>query len=136
MDDVWFFQTFLIAKSALESMPIQCYGSESCCTPDNLCKIHEGDCTSEEDCVGRGLVCGTNNCLNISGIERSGGNWDVGDDCCERRCTPEHPCSLGDGDCNANADCNDLAFLNCRENSCLDTSLFPAKDFPLNTADK
>ena len=33
------------------------------------------------------LVCGTDNCPI-----KSGGRWDPSDDCCERRCTPEHPC--------------------------------------------
>ena len=33
----------------------------TCCTPDKQCDLDEGDCDTDEDCLGD-YVCGTNNC--------------------------------------------------------------------------
>ena len=52
---------------AMSTIRRECYGQTDCCTPDNKCQVNRGDCNTEEDCNGQGLICGNKNCLNISG---------------------------------------------------------------------
>ena len=41
----------------------------SCCTSDNPCNLGEGDCDTDEHCIGD-LVCGTNNCDTSLGLKQ------------------------------------------------------------------
>ena len=50
-----------------------CTGGDSCCTPDSVCGVGEGDCDSNNDC-SEGLVCGKDNCQGVG--------FDATDDCC------------------------------------------------------
>ncbi len=36
--------------------------------------------------------------------------WDDDDDCCERMCTPQHPCKEGGGICSTDTDCKVFSF--------------------------
>ncbi len=117
-------------------LPFNCYGSEGCCHPGNLCDLNEGDCDDEDDCQGHGLTCGTNNCLSLGIANRNGGQWDSNDDCCERRCTLGHQCLQGDGDCDSDNDCDRPTWQTCESKGCLDRNFFPLATFPNNTADK
>ncbi len=62
-------------------------GDNDCCTEDNQCGIGEGDCDSDDDCLGD-LVCGDDNCAASDlppGLDPAlfGGNGFSGsDDCC------------------------------------------------------
>jgi hypothetical protein len=50
-----------------------CVGDNSCCSVlqgGDTCRIGEGDCDADTECVGT-AVCGTDNCP-----------WDATDDCC------------------------------------------------------
>ena len=79
--------------------------------------------------LGQGsMVCGTDNC------PYTGGRWDAEDDCCERRCTPDHPCREGEGHCDADADCANSGWARCGDNLCLNTQYFPTAEYPNNTA--
>ncbi len=42
-----------------------CSGSNSCCSSDRQCVLHEGDCDSHSDCAFH-LACGSNNCNGAS----------------------------------------------------------------------
>ena len=35
-----------------QSLPMDCYGSEHCCRPENQCDLYEGDCNTDNDCLG------------------------------------------------------------------------------------
>ena len=62
---------FSCNPSALEP---RCEGEDNgCCTPETPCKVGEGDCDTNADCVSG--LCGSNNC---------GGRFDFdnNDDCC------------------------------------------------------
>ena len=37
----------------------------SCCSEENKCRLHEGDCDSNDECE-EGLTCGQNNCLKLN----------------------------------------------------------------------
>ena len=79
--------------------------------------------------LGQGsMICGTDNC------PYTGGRWDSEDDCCERRCTPDHPCREGEGHCEADADCVNSGWARCGDNLCLNTQYFPTAEYPNNTA--
>ena len=47
-------------------------GNNDCCRPDKPCVEGEGDCDTDDDCLGE-LVCGKQNCL-----------WGDRDDCCRQ----------------------------------------------------
>jgi hypothetical protein len=130
------FQSFHVNVEAVANLVQNCYGGDGCCRLENQCKLNEGDCSSEEDCVGHGLVCGTNNCLTLGLPNRSGGLWDASDDCCERQCTTEHPCPQGGGDCNIDSDCQRPTWQKCQADICLNSNYFLMAQFPNNTADK
>ena len=52
-----------------------------CCNEDFPCKLGEGNCDSDADCVGN-LICGYNNCgpeFSWSTVEY----WSPGTNCCE-----------------------------------------------------
>ena len=110
-----------------------CRGGEHCCNRGklNLCGIGEGDCDTDNDCSGV-LMCGKNNCMKW---RPAGGRWDEEDDCCEKRCTPEHPCDEGGGHCDTDADCenSELGFLKCGNDLCLNTIYFPRNIFVRNS---
>ena len=106
-----------------------CRGGEHCCHRDHLnqCDVGEGDCNEDEECKGS-LICGSNNCLD----NRSPADfYDEEDDCCERRCTPSHPCGAGEGHCESDSDCKS-ASLACGLGNCLDQDTFPFDQFPMN----
>ena len=42
-----------------------------CCTADNPCVVGEGDCDEDAECEA-GLVCGENNCRQVSGQSEAG----------------------------------------------------------------
>ena len=57
----------------------RCNGeNHNCCTKWNPCQEYEGDCDSDDQCIGD-LRCGENNC------PLHGRDWDDDDDCCEVR---------------------------------------------------
>ena len=127
-------QVFHTRLSMMSSLNLQCYGGEHCCRPENMCVVNEGDCNTEADCDGWGFVCGINNCLELGESNRVGGLWDQQDDCCERRCTPEHPCPRGHGHCESDSDCATPTLNKCEASGCLDSAYFPVADYPNNTA--
>ena len=110
-----------------------CRGGEHCCNRGklNLCGIGEGDCNTDNDCSGV-LMCGKNNCMKW---RQPGGRWDEEDDCCEKRCTPEHPCDEGGGHCDSDSDCknSERGWLKCGNDYCLNTTFFPRHIFPGNS---
>jgi len=116
-------------------MPMYCRGGEHCCNKDTNCTDGDGDCNNNEDCPGT-LICGTNNCLTGENFARSllvnKGLWDSDDDCCERACTPEHPCEEGGGVCLTDLDCINPGWATCGA-SCLDQTHFPRNIFINNT---
>ena len=59
--------------------------------------------------------------------------WDADDDCCERRCTTDHPCKEGDGHCESDSECQNPGWLKCGDNRCLDQTYFPRNIFTNNT---
>ena len=69
------FQTFLLAADAIvENEELRCNGNDNnCCTKETPCKEGDGDCDSDEDCLGS-LYCETDSC--------TGDGFDVTDDCC------------------------------------------------------
>ena len=52
--------------------------SPGCCTPENPCRMGEGGCQKDGDCLG-GLTCGTNNCGNY--LKNIGKSYN----CCQKR---------------------------------------------------
>merc|ERR550519_2046997 len=74
-----------------------CKGGDECCTTSNQCGAGEGDCDSDDQCLGD-LTCGKDNC-NREGFP----SFDSTDDCCQRGecptvCTKEYKpvcCSNG-----------------------------------------
>ena len=118
------------------SLPMYCRGGDHCCNKDTNCAVGDGDCNRDEDCPGV-LICGTNNCLTGENIARSllvnKGLWDTDDDCCERACTPEHPCQEGGGVCKTDSDCWNSGWAKCGA-SCTNTTYFPRNQFINNTA--
>ena len=119
----------MIDTNMVPTLHMHCRGGEHCCHKGhlNMCAEGEGDCDTDNDCAGA-LVCGTNNCANFRTLD---GLWDAEDDCCERQCTPEHPCQEGGGHCNVDADCENL--LKCGDNFCLNPTYFPRLEFPRNS---
>ena len=59
--------------------------------------------------------------------------WDSTDDCCERRCTFEHPCNQGEGDCDTDNDCLRPTWQSCVQDTCSNSVYFPIDKFPNNT---
>jgi hypothetical protein len=117
------------------NLPMYCRGGYHCCNKDTNCTVGDGDCNRDEDCPGV-LICGKNNCMTGENIARSllvnKGLWDPDDDCCERACTPEHPCQEGGGTCNNDADCWNPGWAKCGA-ACLNTTYFPTSQFIKNT---
>ena len=117
------------------SLPMRCRGGEHCCNKDTNCSVGDGDCNRDEDCPGV-LICGTNNCMTGENMARSllvdKGLWDPEDDCCERACTPQHPCQEGGGVCKSDADCWNPGWAKCGA-SCLNTTYFPRDIFIHNS---
>ena len=118
-----------VALSVLPELPMICRGGEHCCHRGHgsLCGDGEGDCNTDNDCDGA-LVCGNNNCL----LKRvANGLYDDQDDCCERACTPEHPCKHGGGTCSTDDDCLGEGSF-CGVGNCMDEQIFPREKFPNN----
>ena len=88
------------------------------------CGENEGDCDWDEDCEGS-LICGSNNCLETRDPYAM---YDSTDDCCERRCKPNHPCEEGEGHCESSSDCAH-PWLSCGDNNCKDQHYFPQEKF-------
>ena len=74
---------------------VPCMGGNDCCNPGNQCGLLEGDCDTDNDCMGT-LVCGTHNCHNVNmpegwprslteAIGRDDINFSATDDCCQFR---------------------------------------------------
>merc|ERR1719228_1668992 len=53
------------------------YSDNKCCSVETPCRDGEGDCDSDEECLGS-LVCGVNNCNTF------GHFYHQRDDCCVR----------------------------------------------------
>ena len=119
----------LVDLSVIEEIPMHCRGGEHCCYKGhaNQCGEGEGDCNTDNDCEGA-LVCGHNNCLET---RIAGGLYDDQDDCCERACTPEHPCKHGEGTCSTDNDCLGQAVV-CGFGNCMNEQTFPRANFPNN----
>ncbi len=130
------FQEFHVAIDAAQSLPFNCYGSDHCCSASNKCDMNYGDCDHDDQCSSHALVCGRDNCLSLGLPNRDGGLWDPTDDCCERRCTPDHPCPQGDGDCDTDSDCANPTWQQCTNDACLNSNYFPVAQYPNNTAAK
>ena len=61
----------------LEGM--KCLGTWArCCTEDNPCTEGDGDCDTDDQCIGQ-LRCGENNC----GLNGTIGYFEAESDCCE-----------------------------------------------------
>ena len=75
------------------------------------------------------MICGNDNCPI-----KTGGRWDETDDCCERRCTIEHPCREGEGHCESDDDCHSSGWSKCGNDLCLNTTYFPMSQYPNNSA--
>ena len=60
--------------------------------------------------------------------------WDENDDCCERRCTPDHPCEVGDGHCEWDSDCAGYqTYRNrCAWRSCKNETFLPKYMYGIN----
>ena len=121
-----------VKVDTIADMPMYCRGGAGCCNKDhkNMCLEGEGDCNTDSDCAGV-LQCGNNNCLSFH--PAGGGLWDAQDDCCERRCTPQHPCQIGGGQCLTDADCLNPGWAKCGLGKCLNTTYFPTNTFIFNT---
>ena len=125
-------QDIFIDMNTIPTINMYCRGGHRCCHRGNLnlCGIGDGDCDHDDDCSGP-LVCGNNNCLKF---RSAGGLWDEEDDCCEQRCTPEHPCNEGEGHCTVDADCKSPGWLKCGgTGSCLNSVYFPRNIFVMNS---
>jgi len=110
-----------------------CDGSNtawSCCSPTDKCGHGEGDCDTHDDCEDD-MFCGKNNCNEFSSEATDGA------DCCFEPvcnghslafncCGPDKKCGAGEGDCDADEDCEDG--LVCGFNNC--------GDFEDNTVDE
>ena len=104
-----------------------CTGGDSCCTEDNRCAEHEGDCDKDSDCM-EGLKCAEpyNNCPRK---RKDGEDWDSTDSCCykpctggESCCTPDNPCNEQEGNCKKDSDC--MNGLKCGYHNCLNNGGF------------
>merc|ERR1711915_130181 len=102
-----------------------CNGEEddwNCCSRTNQCGVGEGDCDRDYHCKS-GLVCGRNNCRTFNPMASRFA------DCCYKPtcdgstsarscCTRNRPCSVGEGDCDRDSDCE--GELKCGSNNCRD----------------
>ena len=133
-----------------------CTAGEDCCLAAREgpagweCGEGAGDCGRDAHCAGtlvssplctvhycRHQVCGRDNCQSEFG--HTGQFWDEGDDCCERACTPQHPCRWtlqhcstvaldcreGAGHCTADSDCSNPGWALCGYQNCLNPQYFP-----------
>ena len=124
-------KVFYIDVDALDNIAMYCRGGYSCCMKGytNRCGEGDGDCNEDEDCDGS-MICGNNNCNKWRSLT---GLWDSEDDCCERRCTVDHPCKEGEGHCETDADCQNPGWLKCGDDKCLDQTYFPRNIFTNNS---
>ena len=102
----------------------------------NLCIEGEGDCGADSECEGS-LVCGHNNCANDSATNCCTKTCNSDSDCLNQECntdenqcrldsystdwslcTQTSPCNDGEGDCDADSDCQGL--LVCWSDYCID----------------
>ena len=102
-----------------------------CCSSETPCRVGEGDCNDDTDCIGD-LICGTDNCRILFDTAWPSEHWD----CCETTkettttrvmrcnstesnsecCTPDETCGVGEGDCDDNSDC--VGNLICGNDNC------------------
>lgn len=99
----------LAPSFAVDGIEISCgSGLWGACTPDCPCAHGTGDCDSDDDCAGEGR------CLHDAGA--AFGYEDPEVDVCSigcpvlgvgawNFCSPECPCSAGEGDCDSDSDC-------------------------------
>jgi len=85
----------------------------SYCSNNNPCTLGQGDCDSDDECLGT-LVCGTNNCKDFH--ETAANHTD----CCTGTGGPgyckDKLCTLGQGNCDSDDEC--LGYLICGKNNC------------------
>lgn len=69
----------MLSEEEVDGLDMTCRGGEGCCGRESnrQCGEGEGDCDEDEECQGL-LQCGTDNCRT-----KSGGAWDLTDDCCQ-----------------------------------------------------
>jgi hypothetical protein len=93
------------------------------------CQIYEGDCNSNEACIGD-LICrenvgyavGLNDNVDVCDLPRQpdglrfNRNGSGTRDETSGRCTAANPCALGDGDCDQNDDNTCRGYLRCKAN--------------------
>ena len=100
-------------------------GGVSCCTSSNQCREGEGDCDSDDECLGN-LKCGQGNGLDDNCDASSG--FGQFDDCCYAPncadgsvgdcCSSYNQCGGGEGDCDTDDDC--IYGLKCGQGNGLD----------------
>ncbi len=56
------------------TLSYKCQGGESCCSPQNLCGLNDGDCETNSDCFGS-LICGDNNCIGLGYFQNKQLQW-------------------------------------------------------------
>ena len=67
-----------------------------CCSIEQPCLADDGDCDSDDECIGD-LICGENNCQDDTTLY---------EDCCTRPCTQEQPCGDGASGCQVDDQCS------------------------------
>ena len=77
-----------------------------CCSIEQPCLAGDGDCDSDDECIGD-LICGENNCKD---------DTTVYEDCCVEACTRERPCGEGVSGCREDEQCS--GSLLCGSNNC------------------
>ena len=84
----------------------------------------EGDCDHDDQCSGL-LECGSDNCAT-----KTGGYWDEGDDCCQKKCTGDRQCGPYQGPCTSDSDCLTSGHYYGCWTSCTDRTHFPLSQHP------
>ena len=94
---------------ATNNVYIICANEDDFCTFGNPCAVDQGDCDTHDECQD-GLNCGSNNCPDYLGFHSEF-------DCCytstigdEHFCTANNPCSVDEGDCDSNNECQTSLF--------------------------
>ena len=126
-----------MTTEAAGSLVMECRGGHHCCQREAPCSEGGGDCREDRDC-DTGLECGAQgNCVDMFGLTL--GLWGPEDRCCQRPCTPDRPCSVGQvrhntslhqyhcndcqGPCTGDDECAGLTTCSAR---CDNSMVFPA----------